>query len=817
MVSFWQDLRYAFRKLLKSPGFTLVALFSLALGIGANTAIFSLANAIVFRDVATVNPHEIVHLYRKMPGFSTGPQSYPDFVDIRNATEDIFESMAGTRYTFAQVDEGDRIEAIMGEMVSGTYFTLMGLGAHIGRTFTAEDDVTPGGHFVVMLSYDYWQKAFGGEPSALGRTIRMNGHSYEIIGVAPEAYSGYLRGFSPAFYIPITMINQIQATQGDQLSARNNQSFFVQARLKAGVSVEQVRVTMAGMTADFRETYPSSWDEQNEIVVTPASEVILNPMIDRIVLPATILAMVVVGLVLLIACANLASFLLARAADRKKEVAIRLALGARRGVLIRQLLTESTLLALIGGAAGVALALFSVRLGLSVQLPFPLPIELDTGLDLRLLAFSLGVSLLAGLVFGLAPAIQATKPDVAPTLKDEGTGGGRPRRLSLRNILVGGQVAVSLVLLIGAGLFLRSLGEARSLDPGFGYEPTALISFAISSERFTPEEGRVFIRAFEERALAIPGVQAAGITGNLHLNSLSFSSTNLNVDGMDPPSGSQGHLVDRTKVDPGFFDAAGIQIIDGRNFDQSDVSGGPRVAIINEVLAEQFWPSGDPVGRIIREVDDEEILVVGVARATKIRSLGEPPRPFIYFPFSQDFSSFNTFLARTGGNVEQTRIQLLSLLREMNPDAVIIESKTMEDHLAIMLIPARLSAFLSALFGALALALAVIGLYGVVSYTVAQRSREMGIRMSLGAPPSSVVAHMVSGGMKLVAVGGIIGLILSFLATRALQGFLFGIETLDPVAFLAVPALFAGVSFFAAYIPARTASRIDPARSLKAE
>ncbi len=817
IVALWQDLRYACRRLLKSPGFTLVALFSLALGIGANTAIFSIANAIVFRDLPIVDRAEIVHIYRKMPGFDTGSHAYPDYVDIKNATEDLFVDMALTGYTFAQVGEGDRIEAVMGEMVSGSYFTRIGLGAHIGRTFTAEDDVTPGGHYVVMLGYDYWMSAFGGDTDALGRTIRLSGHSYEIIGVVPESYPGYIRGFSPAFYVPITMINQLQAATGDQLEARGNQSYFIRARLGPGVSVEQVRVTMAGITAEFRETFPFNWDEQHEIVVTPDSEVIINPMIDVVVLPATILAMVVVGMVLLIACANLASFLLARATDRRKEVAIRLALGARRGTLIRQLLTESLVLSVTGGAAGVVLGLWAVRIGMSVELPFPSPIDLDTGLNGRVLGFSLAVSVLAGLVFGMAPAIQSTKPDVAPTLKDESTGGGRPRRFSLRNTLVVGQVAVSLVLLIGAGLFLRSLGEARSMDPGFGHEPTALITFGISGERFTPEEGRVFIRSFEERALAIPGVQAVGLTGNLHMNTLSFSTNDINVDGFDPPPGRQGHLIDRTEVDAGFFDAAGISIVSGRNFDDSDVADGQQVAIINEAMAERFWPGGDAVGRVVRHLSGSEVLIVGVARATKIRTLGEPPRPFLYFPFSQDYSSFNTILVRTAGSPEQTGIQLLSLLREMDPGVVILESKTMEEHLAVMLIPARLSAFLSTLFGALAMVLAVIGLYGVVSYAVAQRSREMGIRMSLGAAPKSVVGLMVGGGMKLVAVGGVIGLALAFLATKALQGFLFGVAPLDPVAFLVVPTVLCAVALLAAYIPARRASRVDPVRSLKAE
>jgi len=812
-----RDLSYAVRKLVKSPGFTLMAVVSLALGIGANTAIFSLANALIFRDSPMERPEEVVWIYHETPGFAAGPLSYPDFAEIRDATKDVFEDIAGAGYTFGQLDQGDRIEGIMGEMVSGTYFTLQGLRAHIGRTFTGADDVSPGGHPVVMLSFRYWQRAFGGSPDAVGRILRLNGLNYEIVGVAPEAYPGMLRGFSPAFYVPIAMINQIQRAEGDQLQNRGNHFFFPRARLAPGVSVNQARLALERLTTDFRRAYPDNWDEESTLVVTPATEVILNPMIDRVVLPAVALTMVVVGVVLLIACANLATFLLARAGDRKKEIAIRLAIGARRGRLVRQLLTESALLALAGGAAGVALAVVAVRLGLSIDLPFPIPIELDTSLDTRVLGFSLVVSLLAALLFGLAPALQATKPDVASTLKDESTGGGRPRTITLRNVLVVGQVAGSLVLLICAGLFLRSLGEARSMDPGFGHDPTAILTFGVSQERVSPEPGRIWMRDFLEGAAAIPGVRAVGLTGNLHLNTLSFSSTDINVDGFDPPPGRRGHLIDRTVVDAGFFDAAGIPIIRGRPFDDTDVADGRRSVIINQVMADRFWRGEDPVGRIVREADGDELVIVGVAGTAKIRSLGEDPKPFLYYPYSQEYAPFVTVLARTAGSAEQTKGRLLSLLRDMDPDAVIMESKTMEEHLAVTLIPARLSALLSTVFGALALALAIIGLNGVVSYAVSQRSREMGIRMSLGATPWSVVRMVVASGMTLVAVGSALGLALAFLVTRALQAFLFGIALLDPVTFLAAPALLAAVALVASFLPAWRASRVDPVRALKAE
>jgi predicted permease len=818
MEALLRDFGYAVRRLIKSPAFTLLALSSLALGIGANTAVFSLADAIVFRESPLRNPEAVVWIYSKTPGFDAAPLSYPDFRDIRDGAPDVFADVAGAGYTFAQVDLTDRIESLMGETVSGTYFTLQGLGAHIGRAFTGGDDVSPGGHYVVMLSYAYWQRAYGGSPDVLGRTLRLNGRGYEIIGVAPKDYPGNVRGFSPAFYVPISMINQLQPGQGDQLQMRGNRFFLVRARLAAGVSVERARITLAGLTADFRKAYPESWDEQSALVAVPVADVIINPMIDRIVLPAIVTAMVVVGLVLLIACANLASFLLARATNRRKEMAIRLALGARRGTLVRQLLTESVLLALLGGGAAVVLALTTVRAAMGIELPFPVPLELDMGLDGRLLGFSLAVSVLAGVLIGLAPTLQATRPDVAPVLKDESAGGGRPRTFGLRNILVVGQVAVSLVLLIVAGLFVRTLGKTRSVDPGFGQEPTAVVTVWVSGERYaTPNEARTWLRSFLDRAAVLPGVEAVGVTGNLHLTTISFSTVDINVDGIDPPPGRQGHLVDRTQVDAGFFHAAGIPILRGRNFRDEDVPDGPRVAIVNQAMAQRFWPGEDPVGRVIREGDGDEVSIIGVAATAKIRSLGEEPRSFIYYPYSQDYTSFVTVLVRTAGSADQTAAHLLALLRETDPETVVVESKTMEEHLAVMLIPARLSAFLSTLFGALALTLAVIGLYGVVSYAVARRSREIGIRMALGATTWSVARLMVQDGMKLVAVGGVIGLVLALLTTQVLRGFLFGVAPLDPVTFLVVPAILGGVALLAAYVPARRASRVDPVRTLKAQ
>jgi predicted permease len=583
------------------------------------------------------------------------------------------------------------------------------------------------------------------------------------------------------------------------------------------VSLEQAEVTLAGIAANLRETYPDVWDETKAFIPIPTEDVVMNPVFDRVLVPASVLALVLVGVVLLIACANLASFLLARGTDRRKEIAMRLALGARRGVLVRQLLTETMVLGIVGGILGMAVSAWLLRSLVTMELPMPGDVQLELGMTGKGYLFGLGVTLITGLLFGLAPALQSTNPDVAPTLKDESTGGGKPRRFTLRNVLVSGQVAASLFLLISAGLFLRSFQARQSVDPGFGQEPTALLSFVVSSERYDQEEGRVFVREYLERLSQLPEVVAAGAVGNFHLNTTSTQSMDLNVDGVEPPPGTPSWSIDQTVVDPGFFEAAGIPILQGRNFVDTDLPDGILVAIVNEVFAERFWPGEDPIGKKIRRESGQELEVVGMSRSTKVRTLGEPPRPFIYTPYSQRYTAFLTAVIQTRGLPEAALRTAFRTLREMDPEMVVVESKTLDEHLGVQLMPARLGALMASVFALVALALASIGLYGVVSYAVSRRSREMGIRMSLGAAPGKVVAQVVREGMILAGVGTVVGLVLAFAGAQVLRSLLFGVGALDPLTFVAVPAVLLAVTLVAAYLPARRASRVDPVTALKAE
>jgi predicted permease len=668
-----------------------------------------------------------------------------------------------------------------------------------------------------MLGFGYWQERYAGDPEVVGQAIRLNGHSYTIVGVAPEDYPGSVPGVPVDFMVPINMVQEIQQGTGNPLTSRDNQSYFAKGRLRQGATTEGAQVVLSGVAATLRETYPDTWDETRGFLAVPSEDVVMNPAFDKILILSSTLALVLVGVVLLIACANLASFLLARGADRKKEIAMRLALGARRGVLVRQLLTETILLAFIGGVLGMGVSIWLLKLLTSMELPLPGGMSLDFAMTGKAFLFALGVTAVTGVLFGLAPALQSTNPDVAPTLKDESTGGGKPRLFTLRNTLVSGQFAACLVLLVSAGLFFRSFQAFQSEDPGFGTEPTGLLTFVVSGERYNEEEGRVFLRSYLDRLVNTPEVISVGTISNIHMNTTSTQTLELNVDGIEPPPGRLAWEIDQAIAGPEFFDAAGVPIREGRNFEDTDLPDGTPVAIVNQEMAERFWPEGDVVGNVIRRPSGQEVVVVGVAETTKVRAIGEAPRPFVYRPYSQNYHSFHTAVIRSSGRPEEALQAGFRVLREMDPEILVVETKTMNEHLGIMLFPARMGVLLSSLFAIVALCLATIGIYGVVSYTVARKSREVGIRMSLGAEPARVVREVVRSGMGLAAVGTGIGLVLALVGARVLQSLLFGVGAFDPVTFVGVPVALLAVALFAAYLPARRASRVDPVRALKAE
>ncbi|MFC1499542.1 ADOP family duplicated permease [Candidatus Zixiibacteriota bacterium] len=811
------DTLHTFRQLRHSPVFATVAIVTLALGIGANTAIFSLANALLIRDMPFERAEELVDLYTSVPGFESAPLSYPDFRDLQEGTGDVFTGIGGVSMTFGQTEENGRLTSLLVEVVTGNYFPVLGVDAALGRTILSEDDVSRGAHYVVMLGHAYWMQAYGGDPDVIGQSIRINGGSYSIIGVASETYLGSLRGFRPDIIAPMMMFNELQGTPHDQLARRHLQILFGKARLRPGVSMEQMEGTLAGVESYLRSTYPDNWNESRAFQAVPSQNVIINPAVDRMVVPAVFLVIAVVGIVLLIACANLAGLLLARATKRRREVAVRLALGAGRGTLIRQLLTESMVLALMGGIAGLVVGHWMARALSRIEAPsLGVTIGLDLSQDGSVLLLTAVATLVSGIIFGLIPALQATNLDMVSILKNEEIGIGRMRRVTLRKLLVVGQVAASLVLLATASLFLRSLQTQQRIDPGFGYEPTAFVQFSLPSYPGV-QEGRAAFNSIREEAAAMPGVQAAGCTEILPLEIVRTSTIDVNVDGVDPPSGYSAHRIDHFMVDAGYFEAIGIPLLRGRNFRSGDTPDSRGVAIIDEVMADRFWPGEDPLDRVIQMQGRGELVVVGVARSAMVRTLGEAPGPAIYRPLSQAYSSVQTLLVQTSGPAEPFLPRIVELVRKTNPEAVFWVSKTMKEHLDTLVLPARLGALFCAAFALVALSLALIGLYAIVHHAVTDRLREMGIRISLGANPMKVVGMLVGGGMKLAITGCVIGLLLTLGVSLALRDLLVGVRVLDPVTFLAVPALLLAVAFLAAWGPARMVSRTDPVRALRTE
>jgi predicted permease len=812
-----QDLRYALRRLAHSPGFTAAAILSLAIGIGANTAIFSAVNALFLRAAPFRDADEVLRVYTRWAGFSGyGSLSYPGFVAVQGM-DDVFDGVGASDVFFSQVDMGDEALRVLGEAVSHELFPMLGLGAALGRTFLPEDDETPGGHPVAILGHNFWQRAFAGDPSVVGRTIRLGGRPYEVVGVMPESFQSLLTtSLNADVFVPLMMAAAVTGrSEASLYGGYSEQRFAVLARLRDGVTVDVAQARLNVLGGRLRQEYPD-FGEERSMVAIPHGDVALDPEVDRALQPIAVFLLVIVGLVLLLACTNLATFLLARGTDRRREIALRLALGARRGTLIRQLLTETILLALLGGAAGLLVAQWALGLIIGFQPPLPITFTLEYPLDRNVLLFASSVSVVAGLFFGLAPALQSTNPDVAPTLKDE-SGTGRIRRFGLRNGLIAFQVAISVVLLVGGGLFVRSLGAARSVDLGFTLRNAGILWLDPSISGVPRSEYPALIEELSARALALPGVESVTACDHLPLF-LGSSSATYRVPGVAPPPDRSGHNVLRERVDHAFFETMGISLVAGRGFSEEDRPESPRVAVVSEAAARRFWQDENPVGTEFYRVGSEQpYLVVGVAADTKIETLGEPPTPLFYFPITQESGSDVMLVARGRPVPAQLAGMLRRMAREVDPNLLVMEAKTMEEHIGVRLYPARMAALLLGFFGVVALTLATIGLYGVVSFSVSRRTREVGIRMSLGADRRDVVGMVLRGALGVVAVGGLAGLAIAFGLAQLVRRFLFGVGPGDPLTLVGVPLLLCGVAALAAYIPGRRASRINPVEALRSE
>jgi predicted permease len=817
-----RDIRDGLRSLRRHPGFSAMAALSLAIGIGANAAIFGVVRAVLFPDSPLVEPETLVNVYETEGGQGFNPLSYPNIEDLREGTTEVFSGIAASTFAFAPLDRDGTSALVMGEAMTGGAFAILGIRPHLGRAILPEDDVSRGGHPVVMLGYGYWQRAFGADKGVVGRTLRMGGRAYTIIGVAPADYRGGTAVLTPAFYVPMAMANDLMGV--DMLDQRDFHSFYVRARLASGVTRAQAEHTASLVADSLTRQRPEGWIPGRQFSLVPTADVQIAPGVDPLLRAAVWLLMVVVGLVLLLACTNLASFLLARALDRGPEVAVRRALGATRGALVRQLLVESTLLGLAGAAVGLVLALGLVRLLLSVDLPLPFGLKLDLHFgvnanalfDWRVLALTAAAGVASGGLLGFLPAVQGTRAGLGAALKT-GRGSDAAGPLRWRSALVVSQIAMSLVLLVGAGLFVRSWQQMLAVDPGFGRDPTSVLGLWMPA-RATPDDAMQLTRDVLERYRVLPGAEAAGLVWPLPLD-FNTSSTEFTIDGHAPPSGRESFRAASAKVDGGFFDAAGMAIVAGRTFNDGDRRNSQPVAIISQAMARRYWPGGDALGRVLRRPDpaESDLVIVGVTSDINVRSLGEPPRDVVYEPYTQGEASPMFHFVVRSSDPGRTSAAMISAAREINPDLQVLQSTTMAQHLAMSRLPSQMGAFMLSAFAGLAMTLAAIGVYGMVRYTVARRTREIGIRIALGADASGVVRLLATSGVRLVLVGGAIGVAASLVAGRVLAAMLFGVGNFDPVVLTGAPLVLGAAAWLAAYLPARRASRVDPLTALRSE
>jgi predicted permease len=816
----WQDIRFAFRTIRKNPGFTAVAVLSLALGVGANTTIFTLLNAALLSPLPVERSSELVAVYttdttRIGPFGNLSPMSYLNLKDFRERNESLADIAGYSGPQGVSAITGSEPQQAFVELVTGNYFTVLGVKAAKGRVFTADEDETRGEAPVAVISHGFWQRRFGGDPAAVGKVMPLNGHGFTIVGIMPEGFRGVNSLFSPDMWVPTMMYAQILPSQTRAwLDERRALLFFAAGRLKPGTTLGSAEANLQSIAAALEREYPAP-NKGRSVELRPLVEATIFPGIrDMFVLGGAVI-MVVVGLVLLIACSNVANLLMARAAARRQEIAVRVALGASRARLFRQLLTESVVLAVLGGILGIGVAVVA-RDGIwSMRPPFLTDNFVDLSIDGRVLAFTAFVSLLTGVIFGMMPALQASRPDVVGSLKEETHGAGTSRRKSaLSKGLVVVQVALSVVALVAAGLFLRSLGRASEIDPGFDVDRLGVVAVNPGQGGYDGERVQQFYRTVGERVAQIPGLQStawasvAPLTGGI--------SRTIFKEGEDPESPTTRVLASAIVTTPGYFQTLGIPLLQGRDFDSTDREGSLRVAIVNQAFADRIWPNENPIGKRFRYYTGTEFLqVVGVSKTSKYFTLGEDPRPAAYTPLAQDPSDSMVLFVRSGGDPAAPLGTAQREVRALDAQVPLQNPYPMRAILDQSLWPARMAAILLGALGALALTLASVGLYGVMAYSVSQRTREIGVRMALGADRSRVLNMVLRQAMTLVVVGLAIGMAGALAVSRVVSGLLFGMSAMDPITFGGVCLVLMTVALVASYVPAWRASRLDPLRALR--
>lgn len=796
----WQDIKYGARMLLRQPVFTVVAVLTLAMGIGANSAIFSVINAVLLRPLAFHEPDRIIKIWESKPEGFTGTASVPNLVDWREQN-DVFTHIAAYQFANFSLQGQDHPERVRGLSVTPDLFDVLGVPPQIGRTFSPEEEQA-GSHRVVVLSHRLWQRNFGGDRNIVGREVMLGGESYTIVGVMPASF--IFPGQTTELWVPLVFTESQKASRG-------NHAFFAIGRLKPGVTFEQAQEQMIAIASRIEQQYPNEQALRSVLLIPLQEETV------RFIRPALFVLLGAVGFVLLIACTNVANLQLARASARRREIAIRTALGAGRGRLARQFLTESIMLSLAGGAVGLLLALWGGNALVSMASGF-LPRASEIGLDGRVLVFTFIVSLLTGVVFGLAPAFYCSKTDVQKALKEGGSAGEGPQRNWIRSILVVGEVAAALVLLIGAGLLIKSFAQLLDEDPGFNPQNVLTMRLTLPAERYS-EDAQVaaFYEQLLQKVAATPGVETAGLISVLPLEPRSFTFS-FTIDGQTPPADGDDWYANLRWTSPDYFKVMGISLVSGRFFTDRDRISTPGAAIINQAFARRFFGDQDPVGKWLRIPfgNGFRAEIVGVVTDTRQR-LNLDPGPDLYISSLQTPTRAITLVARTGPDPASLAQAIRDQVMAIDPDRPVSSIRTMEQVVSSSVAVRRFYMLLLAVFAGLALALATVGIYGVMSYTVAQSTREIGIRMALGAQVADVLKLIVGQAMVLAFIGVCAGAAGALALTRLMTSLLYGVTPTDPATFVSVSVLLIAVAALACYVPARRATKVDPMIAIRYE
>jgi predicted permease len=797
------------RSLAAHPLFSAVVILTLGLAIAANTAVFSIVDALLLRSQNVHAPEQLVNIYTAdSSGRDLGNTSYPDYAYLRDHAGEAGISQVFGYSGLMATNTGGTPEVVFGELVTENYFAATGARIAIGRGLAPSDGAVQGAAPVVVLSDRLWHRRFNADPSVVGKSITLNGTPFTVVGIAAPEFTGLLfRGLTSELWAPAMMMGQLRQ---NQLDNRAERWMFVKARLQPGASLERLTAWLATTSKSLARSFPET-NHARTFAARRMQDVMIAPEGDRVVFPATLVLLAAVALIVIIAATNVANIMLARAWARQREIAVRMALGASRRRLIMQLVGESSLLAVLGGAFGLALAFLFARLLVAMHPPLPVPIALQVSIDARVLLFTIGLTAVATTVFGLFPAVQASRPDLVAALTGAAAFARGSRLARFRRMLLVPQMALSLVLLTVAGLFARSVINAGAVDAGFDVAHTATVALNLKLDGYDSTRARAFYAELQRRLEASGRVAAVSIADRIPLDLYGNRSMSITMPGED------NRVVQYAGIDSAYFGTLNVPIVAGRGFTRDEVRTRRPVAVVSEAMARRYWPGTSAVGQLLHGDGGEALTVIGVARDAKVATLGESPQPFVYRPIDADYTALLRVIVRTIGPTADIESLLRGAVRAADPAVAVFESGTMTAHLDVMLFPYRVAALVSGLLGAFGLLLSSVGVFGVVAFGIARRTREIGIRLALGAAPRTVLRMLFAEQARLGVIALSVGLATALGVARLLAGVVFGIGWSDPVTFVAVVAVLSGVAALATYLPASRAMRISPSSALREE